>query len=391
MPFTCPVCGYPDLTEPPRNPISGGASHEICPSCDYQFGYTDDLLEIDYETWRRQWIAEGMPWRDVEPAPAGWDPAAQLRALEQAGEEGRHSESGQALIEFGGVLVVVALIVAAVVWMGIPGQVAGGISRSVGSIFGAGVAHGATGTGGGGAGAGPGAEVGAGTGGNPGNAGGAAGGAGATGTGQGSSGAGSGPLASRVQSAAANAQRLVDSGGDAWGNPSTLARHFRDHGSDYGAQTPEEYAKQAQDLLQRAVSERLPTKVDPTDGTIRVWDPRTDEFGAYNADGTTKTYYDIGKNSNGNRPPGRAQRYWDKQPGEDPWAEPGSGSGSSEGNSGSSEGGTGSGGSSSGGGSSNGGGSGAGEPGGEAPAVPEAPAPDVPVPDIPIPDIPIIP
>jgi pyocin large subunit-like protein len=45
-------------------------------------------------------------------------------------------------------------------------------------------------------------------------------------------------------------------------------------------------------------------KVD-TDGTIRVYDPKTNTFGSYNADGTSKTFYK----------PTRGRAYWDDQPG----------------------------------------------------------------------------
>jgi hypothetical protein len=80
--YMCPVCGYPELTEPPRVAGSGG-SYEICPSCGFEFGYTDDDLGFSYDTWRAKWIAEGMRWdpSDVEPAPDGWDPIEQLRNL----------------------------------------------------------------------------------------------------------------------------------------------------------------------------------------------------------------------------------------------------------------------------------------------------------------------
>jgi hypothetical protein len=82
MPFMCPVCGFPDLTEPPR-PSSGGGSYEICPSCSFQFGVSDDDRGFTYEGWRRHWIEEGMPWdREGSQPPAGWDPVQQLRAVQ---------------------------------------------------------------------------------------------------------------------------------------------------------------------------------------------------------------------------------------------------------------------------------------------------------------------
>lgn len=79
--FTCPVCGFPGLTQPPRN-RSGGASYEICPSCAFQFGVSDDDRGQTYDGWRARWIAEGMPWdRGASPPPESWDPAEQLRRL----------------------------------------------------------------------------------------------------------------------------------------------------------------------------------------------------------------------------------------------------------------------------------------------------------------------
>ena len=81
MKYTCPVCGYPELVDPPRGP-DGGASEEICPSCGFQFGYTDDDQGISYEQWRADWIAQGMPWSSVGiHPPSGWDPVQQLQTV----------------------------------------------------------------------------------------------------------------------------------------------------------------------------------------------------------------------------------------------------------------------------------------------------------------------
>ena len=75
----CPACGYPDLEEPPVDD-RGVGSFEICSSCWFEFGHTYEATR-DYARWRRQWIAEGMPWRsgEVEPPPQDWNPAEQLR------------------------------------------------------------------------------------------------------------------------------------------------------------------------------------------------------------------------------------------------------------------------------------------------------------------------
>ncbi len=81
--YVCPVCGYPGLEEPPRSERTGAGSYEICPSCGFQFGVTDDDEGHSYDEWRRRWIQRGMPW-DSEPlraAPEAWDPAEQVGRL----------------------------------------------------------------------------------------------------------------------------------------------------------------------------------------------------------------------------------------------------------------------------------------------------------------------
>lgn len=60
----------------------------------------------------------------------------------------------------------------------------------------------------------------------------------------------------------------------------------------------------ASDFLQRAQKERLPTKIDK-DGVMRAYDPATNTFGAYNPNGTTRTFFK----------PDRGPKYWDDQPG----------------------------------------------------------------------------
>lgn len=91
-----------------------------------------------------------------------------------------------------------------------------------------------------------------------------------------------------------------------WGLEETLSQHFRDHGKEVGAKTKFEYAKMANDFY---VNRRnYAVKVD-SDGVTRVYNQKTGEFGAYNADGTTKSFYKIGKNQEAN------DRYWAKQKG----------------------------------------------------------------------------
>lgn len=97
--------------------------------------------------------------------------------------------------------------------------------------------------------------------------------------------------------------RVALDAADSWGSAATLARHFRDHGADFGARTAREYADLASDFLQRGLRDGLPTKVD-ADGVIRMFDPKTNTFGAFNPDGTTRTFF---------KPTSR--NYWERQPG----------------------------------------------------------------------------
>lgn len=90
-----------------------------------------------------------------------------------------------------------------------------------------------------------------------------------------------------------------------WGNPASLADHFERHGRDFGAKSPEDYARQAWEFLQRGRREGLPAKLDGEFNVLRVYDPRTGGFGAYNRDGTARTYFK----------PTRRQAYFDDQPG----------------------------------------------------------------------------
>jgi len=83
---TCPACGYPNLIEPPRS-RSGGGSYEICPSCGFQFGVTDDDQHITYAQWRERWRASGMKWSSHQKPPPGWDPVAQLAKLGPASKK----------------------------------------------------------------------------------------------------------------------------------------------------------------------------------------------------------------------------------------------------------------------------------------------------------------
>lgn len=89
-----------------------------------------------------------------------------------------------------------------------------------------------------------------------------------------------------------------------WGNIPSLPDHFARHGSDFHARNQDDYARMAWEFLQRAKSDSLPAKVDET-GTLRVFDPRSGAFAAYNRNGTTKTFFKPGSPGYFDRQPGR--------------------------------------------------------------------------------------
>jgi len=101
---------------------------------------------------------------------------------------------------------------------------------------------------------------------------------------------------------------------DTWGNAATLADHYARHGADVGATSADDYADKASQFLTDGVQQGLPTKID-TDGTIRMYDPSTNTFGSYNADGTTKTLFSPDPAQHGLP---TNQDYWNTQPGAAP-------------------------------------------------------------------------
>ena len=84
MKHICPVCGFPGLDELAYDENKNG-SYEICPSCGFEFGVTDDDQGFSIQDWRKQWIEKGMKWwsEDTEynPQPQNWDPKEQLKNI----------------------------------------------------------------------------------------------------------------------------------------------------------------------------------------------------------------------------------------------------------------------------------------------------------------------
>lgn len=62
----CPVCGYPNLADPPWR--DGSASDEICVCCGTHFGFDDAAAgdagqrERTWITLRQAWTEKGCPW-----------------------------------------------------------------------------------------------------------------------------------------------------------------------------------------------------------------------------------------------------------------------------------------------------------------------------------------
>jgi hypothetical protein len=79
--YMCPVCGYPGLHYPPRS-FGISSVFEICPSCGFEFGYTDESQGYTFAQWREKWMAAGMRWSDPgNPPPPGWNPVTQLQSV----------------------------------------------------------------------------------------------------------------------------------------------------------------------------------------------------------------------------------------------------------------------------------------------------------------------
>ena len=73
MEYTCPVCGYNKLEDPPFD-------DEICPSCGTQFGYHDH--KRSHAELRAIWLTNPTWHSRVDDQPDGWNPYTQLANLE---------------------------------------------------------------------------------------------------------------------------------------------------------------------------------------------------------------------------------------------------------------------------------------------------------------------
>ncbi len=90
-----------------------------------------------------------------------------------------------------------------------------------------------------------------------------------------------------------------------WGDPKKLADHYAQHGKGVGATSEEEYTRMAHEFYLN--KKQYQVKVDK-EGITRVYDAARNLFGAYNPNGTTKSYF----------APTGGQAYFDNQE----WAMP---------------------------------------------------------------------
>lgn len=62
--FTCPVCFYPEMTEPPQD-------FNICPCCGVEF--ENDDYDTSHAELRQQWLHAGAPWfSSVRKSSEAW-------------------------------------------------------------------------------------------------------------------------------------------------------------------------------------------------------------------------------------------------------------------------------------------------------------------------------
>lgn len=80
MKYTCPICGYNKLNEPPYDEHNC-ASFEICPCCGFEFGYDDNDQGDTFEQYRGKWILNGAKWFNNNKKPKNWILEEQLKNI----------------------------------------------------------------------------------------------------------------------------------------------------------------------------------------------------------------------------------------------------------------------------------------------------------------------
>jgi hypothetical protein len=78
--YMCFACGFEGLSEPARG-VGGSAHYQICGSCTFEEGWSDDDQGFSFAHWRDIWLARGARWESRRPQPDDWDATAQLARL----------------------------------------------------------------------------------------------------------------------------------------------------------------------------------------------------------------------------------------------------------------------------------------------------------------------
>jgi len=77
----CPICGFDKLLEPPSDNF-GNPSHEICPCCNFEYGFDDSSEGYSFDEYRSRWINDGFKFASEEDKPINWDKAYMSMQLE---------------------------------------------------------------------------------------------------------------------------------------------------------------------------------------------------------------------------------------------------------------------------------------------------------------------
>ncbi len=80
--YLCPVCGFKSVSSFYDDNGEFSAVDDTCPSCGYQFGYTDLNSGYSFKEWRHKWISEGMVFKHlVVQMDSDWDAKEQLEGI----------------------------------------------------------------------------------------------------------------------------------------------------------------------------------------------------------------------------------------------------------------------------------------------------------------------
>ena len=78
--YTCPVCGYAYLDEPPYD-SQGNPSYVICDCCGFEFGFEDKSEGKSIGEYRKEWMDRGAKWFKPAKKPDDWDLDKQLKNI----------------------------------------------------------------------------------------------------------------------------------------------------------------------------------------------------------------------------------------------------------------------------------------------------------------------